>query len=62
MEIKVMDIATQERNTQEKVHALNQFFNLIMGIIVFSMQLGFTLLKKNVNNILTKASYFFVTP
>jgi ammonia channel protein AmtB len=53
----------QSDNLDEIVLALNQYYLLIMGIIVFSMQLGFTLLeaggvrRKNVNNILTKVSF-----
>jgi ammonia channel protein AmtB len=58
--------AAQAVNQKEIVLALNQFYLLVMGILVFSMQLGFTLLeagavrKKNVNNILTKVfvSYY----
>jgi Amt family ammonium transporter len=51
-----------KHDLHEIVLAVNQFYLLIMGILVFSMQLGFTLLeaggvrKKNVNNILTKVS------
>jgi hypothetical protein len=57
-----MESQDTQRNLEEVVLALNQFYLLIMGVIVFSMQLGFTLLeaggvrKKNVNNILTKVS------
>jgi hypothetical protein len=49
-------------NLDEIALALNQFYILVMSIVVFSMQLGFTLLeagsvrKKNVNNILTKVA------
>jgi hypothetical protein len=56
----IMEMEYQAGNLDEIVLALNQFYLLIMGILVFSMQLGFTLLeaggvrKKNVNNILTK--------
>jgi ammonia channel protein AmtB len=58
-----MDIqAAQVTNLNEIVLALNQFYLLVMGVLVFSMQLGFTLLEaggvrlKNVNNILTKVN------
>jgi Amt family ammonium transporter len=56
--------SVQSVNQSVIVLALNQFYLLIMGILVFSMQLGFTLLeagavrKKNVNNILTKVKGF----
>lgn len=51
---------SNDKNIAELATALNQFYLLIMAILVFSMQLGFTLLeaggvrRKNVNNILTK--------
>jgi ammonia channel protein AmtB len=57
-----METSVLAENLDEVVLALNQFYLLIMGVIVFSMQIGFTLLeaggvrKKNVNNILTKVS------
>ncbi|KAL3897515.1 MAG: hypothetical protein SGCHY_003364 [Lobulomycetales sp.] len=50
------------QNLSQVTQTVNSFFLLIITILIFSMQLGFMLLeaggvrKKNVNNILTKAS------
>jgi Amt family ammonium transporter len=57
-----MSSTAYREDLEEIALALNQFYIITMSIIVFSMQLGFTLLeaggvrRKNVNNILTKVT------